>query len=73
MATMCINTREARNEWRKMKTKDYPNWACEECGKKHGRGRKSVSTWHYGKCDVCEKNKNVTEVRDFGHFKKWYK
>jgi len=56
-----------------MKTKEYPSWACEECGKKHGGGRKSISTWHYGKCDVCGKNKNVTEPRDFGHFKKWFK
>jgi hypothetical protein len=56
-----------------MKTKEYPNWACQECGKKHGGKQKEVSCWHYGKCGVCEKNKNVTEPRDFGHFKNWFK
>ncbi len=58
---------------RKIKTKDYPSWACEECGKKHGKGSKSVSTWHYGKCDVCGKNNHVTEPIDFGHFPNWFK
>ena len=55
--------------------KDYPNWACWDCGTKHGANKKQerVSTWHYGKCDVCGENKNVTEPRDYGHFPHWFK
>lgn len=51
---------------------DYPKWACVECGKKHGTKMREVSCWHYGKCDVCHTNKNVTEVRDYGHFPNWF-
>ncbi len=51
---------------------DYPKWACVECGKKHGTKMREVSCWHYGKCDVCHTNKNVTEVRDYGHFPRWF-
>jgi hypothetical protein len=57
----------------KRKIKDYPSWCCRECGLKHGSTQRQLSTWHYGKCDVCEKDKEVTEVRDFGHFKNWFK
>ncbi len=57
-----------------MKEKPYPSWACVPCGRKHGSSKvKSVSTFHFGKCDVCEKNTFVTEPRDFGHFKHWFK
>ena len=52
---------------------EYPKWACLECGKKHGRMVPEVSSWHYGKCDVCTKNRSVTEPRDFGHFPLWFK
>ena len=53
--------------------KPYPKWTCEECGKKHGSGKmKEVSCWHYGKCDVCGEEKEVTEPRDFFHFIKWF-
>ena len=50
----------------------YPNWTCAECGIKHGRTINKVATWHYGKCDVCEQNNNVTQPRDFGHFPNWF-
>jgi hypothetical protein len=52
---------------------DYPSWTCYPCGLKHGSKQKQISTWHYGKCDVCGKNAEVTEPRDFGHFKNWFK
>lgn len=52
--------------------KDYPNWACAECGKEHGSRTSSIASWHYGKCDVCGKNNHVTEPRDFGHFPNWF-
>jgi hypothetical protein len=55
-----------------MKTKDYPSWTCWECGSKHGTKSPHISTWHYGKCDVCNENNNVTEPRDFGHFPNWF-
>ncbi len=51
---------------------DYPKWACVECGKKHGVKMREVSTWHYGKCDVCQSNTQVTEPRDYGHFPNWF-
>jgi len=55
-----------------MKTKDYPRWCCWECGIKHGTKKDRIASWHFGKCDVCEKNNNVTEPRDFGHFRNWF-
>lgn len=59
------------------KTLAYPSWTCVPCGKEYGslRGKENdqVSCYHYGKCDVCGRNAEVTEPRDFGHFKKWFK
>jgi hypothetical protein len=52
--------------------KPYPRWTCQPCGKEHGTKQRAVSCWHYGKCDVCDKNAEVTEPRDFGHFNKWF-
>lgn len=57
--------------------KEYPNWTCAPCGNKHGNKKRKfpsnhTSSWHYGKCDACEKNAFVTEPRDFGHFPNWY-
>jgi hypothetical protein len=52
--------------------KNYPQWSCWECGIKHGSKQVKLSTWHFGKCDVCKENKSVTEPRDFGHFQKWF-
>jgi hypothetical protein len=53
--------------------KEYPNWACWDCGTKHGTRANFVASWHDGKCDVCKENKAVTEPRDFGHFPRWFK
>ena len=57
-----------------MENKEYPRWACQECGEKHGAKPKMdrVSTWHYGQCDVCGGHKSVTEPRDYGHFPYWF-
>jgi hypothetical protein len=52
--------------------KEYPQWTCWECGSKHGKRSPRIATWNYGKCDVCEENKNVTQPRDFGHFPNWF-
>jgi len=52
--------------------KDYPDWTCWECGSKHGKRSPRIATWHYGKCDVCGENNNVTEPRDFGGFANWF-
>ena len=52
---------------------DYPDWSCQPCGDKHGSPQKrAISSWHYGRCDVCGKNASVTQPRDFGHFKNWF-
>ncbi len=61
-----------------MTTKKYPSWVCQDCGvkantltciKKYGSKPKklqfSVSTYHRGTCEVCGKEKMVTEPRDF--------
>lgn len=52
-----------------------PGWVCEECGNRYKAGKwKQYSTWHYGKCDVCQQPKSVTEPRDCGYLKKeWAK
>ena len=52
-----------------MKIVPYPDWACLDCGKKHGNTIPKMATWHEGICDVCGKRDSVTEPRDFGHFK----
>ena len=47
---------------------------CQDCGSKalkspinKGKTQFSVSTWHEGRCDVCYKERAVTEARDFGY------
>lgn len=55
------------------RVKEYPSWTCRPCGLKHGVKERQVATWHYGKCDVCKRNAEVTEPRDFGHFPNWFK
>jgi len=47
----------------------YPQWVCGDCGIRYGRREPGVATWHMGKCDVCGKEKSVTEPRDFNHLK----
>jgi predicted ATP-dependent serine protease len=52
-----------------MKKKNI-NWVCNDCGNKHGKPSTLVSTWHWGKCDMCEREVEVTEPRDFSYLKK---
>jgi len=55
------------------KLKPYPAWVCIDCAKnaltqdalKKLEG--SLSTFHYGMCGICEKEKSVTEPRDYGY------
>lgn len=68
-----VLTTKFRKVGKKIEVIAYPSWVCEPCGMEHGSGKRAaVSSWHYGKCEVCGKNANVTEPRDFGHFKKWF-
>ena len=39
---------------------------------KHGRHNPGIATWHLGRCDICGKEKAVTEPRDFGHLVEWW-
>jgi hypothetical protein len=48
---------------------NYPSWICLKCGIRYGRREPGAATWHIGKCDVCGKEKSVTEPRDFNHLK----
>ena len=51
----------------------YPEWICRPCGEAHGRGMPEghISTWHKDTCGVCGQLTSCTELRDFGHLKKW--
>ncbi len=45
-----------------------PDWVCNDCGKKYGRGPIFVvSSYHMSICGVCSKEVMVTEPRDFGY------
>jgi predicted ATP-dependent serine protease len=46
-------------------TNKFPIWVCQDCGNKASKKQFAVSTWHLGKCDICRKEKFVTEYRDF--------
>lgn len=52
-----------------------PHWVCESCGNRYKAGKwTEISTWHYGKCDVCQQPKAVTEPRDCGYLtEEWMK
>lgn len=54
-----------------MKSIDYPDWICSDCGHRHGRGwpEGHCATWHIDTCGLCGQHKRVTEPRDFGHLK----
>jgi hypothetical protein len=47
--------------------KPYPTWTCIRCAMEAGGRQASLSTFHYDKCDVCGKDKAVTQPRDFGY------
>lgn len=44
-----------------------PYVICADCARLYARnpyaGR--ISTWHKGECDICLKEKNITEARDW--------
>lgn len=42
------------------------DWVCHDCGTRHGRERKRLSTYHAGRCDVCGEMESVTQGRDYG-------
>ncbi len=46
---------------------------CCECGGKYGKYSVGCSSTSMGICDVCEQNKPVTEVRDYGYLTKGIK
>lgn len=63
-----------------MPQSDYPYLVCDDCGleanrltclKKYGaeplKPKFTISTYHLGICEVCGKEKGVTESRDFFH------
>lgn len=48
---------------------DYPSWICSDCAKLvscHST-YSILATFHEGICDVCLKEKSVTEPRDYGY------
>lgn len=50
--------------------RQYDGWICIDCGYKWQKdegGIFSVSTYHRGICGACNKEKPVTEGRDFGY------
>jgi hypothetical protein len=40
---------------------------CRDCGSRYGKYSVGCSSTSMGTCDVCEQNKPVTEVRDWGY------
>ena len=51
-------------------TSIYPQQVCNDCGNKAQRDKSkifTVSTYNMGLCDVCGKDKAVTQPRDFGY------
>ena len=46
---------------------------CNDCGKKYGEYHNGVSSVWEGKCNVCDRTKSVTEVRDYGYLVKGIK
>lgn len=43
---------------------------CSECGLRYGKYSVGCSSVYNGTCDVCGKDKPVTEVRDYGYLSK---
>jgi hypothetical protein len=49
-----------------MSKRKYPSWVCRECGMAASGGKSfALSTYHLDECDVCGKEKEVTQPRDF--------
>ena len=53
------------------KDKDFKNinTVCNDCGNKHGKHEAGISTWYIATCDICQKETECTEIRDFGYLK----
>lgn len=45
---------------------------CHKCGKKYGEHDCGIATWHWGVCDICDRQGSVTEFRDFGYMRRGY-
>ena len=43
---------------------------CHDCGKKYGTYSVGSSSTYMGKCNVCERERPITEARDYGWLKK---
>jgi hypothetical protein len=48
---------------------DKAHWVCLKCGEQFGKHKTNMSTWHNGRCNICNKMTVVTEFRDFGYSK----
>lgn len=46
--------------------RSHITYVCFDCGNKYGKPIGGAVTMHQAQCDVCEKDKPVTHVRDFG-------
>jgi hypothetical protein len=53
-----------------MKTLKDAEVVCKDCGSKYGTYSVGCSSTWLGKCNVCGKDKPVTEVRDWGYLAK---
>jgi len=66
----------------KIRSVAQPSWCCTDCGEKFGKwyrhfpgetpetkyiGPHHCATYSVGKCDVCKREVEVTEARDFGY------
>ena len=52
----------------RVKLKPYPSWVCYDCAMgAGGRDDGSDCTFHQGQCDVCGRERMVTEPRDYGY------
>lgn len=48
--------------------RDYPDWICSPCGRKHGKKLPMLASYHEGECGWCGGvSIPVTEPRDFGY------
>lgn len=44
-------------------------WVCLDCGKQYSKRKPFLlSTFHTGICDICKKEKAITQARDFHYF-----
>ena len=58
------NAKCPQEKWDKIFPKEI-NLVCQDCGTKNGWKQRTISTWYPGTCDICGKEKTVTQFRDF--------